>query len=511
MPSDSALIAWHNPILGAGVGTRLAGEPVHQFVSPRGVARWPVVGGFERTDSYAGGWKAAKGQISLDEFERNRNVYTAGAEWFVFDRQYGTLLYRSELLEPVASGGSVDISGRGPGSVLDKNAPRLLFSAIGAKEWADGAGVPFEYENTKKIALEVGEAGIVWKVDKDRTFAGGEVSRAVFYAEGFDGLSRLAARIRKDAHHGNLELVLSGRNVKEAGDYQAAATEIAVWSLGGAGVADGAEISQAIDADYDLLELALRATGPFTASDEIEIAARRLRVGGLSDDDDTTADDVFAEVFDRIGCEVVRIEPSGVPVAPIDHKDGTYAGLLDSIALRIDYLYRVYWEGGKLVGEAGSWGKRRYTVLDPESPRDLVPLERFDRVTVVFTYPNGAPGRVRIKAQGLSLPDPNEAPPIRITGRPMDDESAEIVGSILADRLVTKRWSGSGSALTVVDETGAKVHANVVQAGDLLYYPEVGAEVRVGEVSGGQNLATFRFTEGLPFLDRLAARVGISQ
>lgn len=511
--SDTATATWSAGIVGGGGGLRnvLSGEPVHMVISERGVARWPIVDGFEASDSYAGGWKAAKGKISRAEFDAYPNVYAAGATWYVFDRQYGTLLYRSELSEPVESGGSVDIAGRGPGAALDENAPRLLFSANGGDEWADGGAEPFEYANSKKIGLDVGERGIVWTIDKDRTFVGGEVCRAVFYAEGFDGLSSLAYRVRKDAHHGNLELVLSGRNVREAGDYQAPATELAVWSLGGLGVADGADLEHLVSGgEYDLFELALRTTGPFTAGDDIEISARRLGVGGVSEDRETTADDVFAEVFDRIGCDVIRIEPNGTPVHPIDHKDGSYASLLDSIAQRIDYLYRVYWEGGKLVGEAGTWGSNRYSVLDPEIPRDLIPLQRFDRVTVVFTYPNGAPGRVRVRSDGVRLPVPKDAPTIRITGKPMDDEAAELTAGILADRLVTRRWSGSGQALQVVDETGSAVHANIIRAGDVLYYPDEAAEVRVGEVSLGEGPPSLRFTEGLPFLDRLAVTVGTS-
>lgn len=513
LPELEAVAAVEWGLLGGGGGLRKvqSAEPVHMVLSERGVARWPVVSGFEALDAYNGGWKGAKGKISRSEFDAYPNVYSAGAEWFVFDRQYGTLLYRSELSEPVPSAGSVDLAGRGPGAVLDGAAPRLLFSAHGGSEWADGGAEPFEYGATKKIALSTGPNGVVWKIDEGRVFAGGEESRAVFYAEGFDGLSALAYRLRKDAHHGNLELVLRGRNVGEAGDYQAAATTIATWSLGVAGLADGADVDQQIaGGDYDLFELSLRTTGPFTAGDDIEVAARRLKVGGISEDYETTADDVFAEAFARIGCDVIRIEPNGTPVHPVDHRDGTYAGLLDSIALRIDYLYRVYWEGGKLVGEAGSWGSRRYTVLDPEIPRDIIPLQRFDRVTVLFTYPNGAPGRVRIRSEGLRLPVPKDAPPIRITGKPMDDEGAELVGATLADRLVTRRWSGSGQALEVVDDVGARVHANIIRAGDLLYYAAEAAEVRIGEVSLGAGPPSFRFTEGLPFLDRLSARLGIS-
>lgn len=512
MPSDSSLVSWFLPGGGGGIRRVLSGEPVHMVLSERGVARWPVMDDYEGADSYAGGWKAAKGKISRAEFDAYPNVYAAGAQWFVFDRQYGTLLYRSELGEPVPSGGSVDLAGRGPGAVLEESAPRLLFSANGGAEWADGGAEPFEYGASKKIGLDVGERGIVWTIDKDRVFAGGEESRAVYYAEGFDGISALAYRLRKDAHHGNLELVLRGRNIGEAGDYQAPATTLATWNLGGTGLLDAQDVDQPISGgEYDLLELSLRAAAAFTAGDDIEVSARRLKVGGISEDYTTTADDVFAEVFDRVGCDVIRIEPNGTPVDPIDHKDGTYAALLDSVALRIDYLYRIYWQGGKLVGEAGSWGARRFSVLDPEIPRDLIPLQRFDRVTVVFTYPNGAPGRVRIRSEGMRLPVPKDAPTIRISGRPMDDEAAELAAATLADRLVTKRWSGSGQALAVVDESGSVVHANILRAGDVLYYAKEAAEVRIGEIAFGDGVPALRFNEGLPFLDRLAVTVGASQ
>jgi hypothetical protein len=509
--SEPASVTWEVQGGGGGLRRLLSGAAVFEIVSPRGESRHPVVSGAEWSDTFAGGWKGAKGKISLAEFEGWRNVYVAGAELFVWERTTGTLLFRGELTEPTVAGGSVDLSARGPGTLLDKDAPRLLFSVQGGAEWLEGGGDPFDYDVSKKIGIAVSEEGIVWTIDKDRTFAGGEITRAVFYAEGFDGLSRVSWRLRgKDADYGNLEVVLRGRNVGEAGDFAAAATDIATWSLGAAGPANGDILEQAIADEYDLVELGLRATGPFTAADDIEIRARRLIVGGISPDDDTTADDVFAEAFSRIGCETIRIEASGVPVAPVDHRDGSYTSLLDAIALRADYYYRVYWEGGKLVGEAGSWGRKRYTVLDPEVPRDLIPLEPFDRVTVAFTYPNGAPGRVTVKAQTRKLPDPNPAPTIRISGRPMDDETAEIVAGTIADRLVLPRWSGSGRAHEVYDESGSRVHANIVKAGDLLYYPAAGAEVRVGEVLGSDASPSFRFTEGIPFLDRLATRLGFS-
>jgi hypothetical protein len=507
-----ALIEW--VVLGGGGGLRrvLSGEVVHQIVSPRGVSRWPVVGDFDRLDSGAGGWKSAKGKISRAEFEAAPDVYRAGSEWFVWERGTGRLLFRSDLTEPTPTGGAVDISGRGPGAVLDKDAPRLLFSAVGGSEagWTNGADEPFGFDTSKKIGVEVQEGGIRWKIENGKTFAGGEISRAIFYAEGFDGLSRLSWKLKgKDANYGNLEVVLRGRNIGEAGDYAAAATDIATWSLGAGGPAEGTILEQAITDDYDLIELGLRATGAFTAGDDIEIAARRLVVGGISDDDDTTADDVFAEVFDRIGCDSVRIEPSGVPVGAVDHISGSWASLLDAMALRTDYYYRVYWEGGKLVGEAGTWGKRRYTVFDPELSDGLIPLEPFDRVKVAFTYPNGAPGSVTVKATGRTLAEPNLAPTIRITGRTMDDETAELTGGLIADRLVVPRWSGAGKAHEVYDSNGYRVHANIVDAGDLLYYPHAGAEVRVGEVSGGEGPPSFKFTEGIPFLDRLTAKLGL--
>jgi hypothetical protein len=464
-------------------------------------------GDWRAEESSSLGMVGISGRIPVSTYDRAADVYRAGAEWPIFRKENGEMIGWGELTEPILHGDFVELAARGVAHRAEKEVQNLLFQSRSYDDWAPAESEPHSYavstHANKHIDMQIRSGRITWRPQKDYAFAGGEEHGAVFW-EPDETLTRIAFTVKHDAS-AEWELVLKAANAYEDGVGDTL-TELTTWDLGA--VADGTAIDYTVTGHYDLLYLALRKVTTETPTDPPKVHVTKLRVSANGADDDYTASDLVADLGARLGWDIENVQPSGQVIVPFRMERMTFREAFEYACLVTGWRAVARKAPSGTILEFGPWDTRVYTLVDPEATRNLVPLERFDRASVVARYAGGnATKVVRAIADPNPLPDPNPYPQvIELPGRQPSVDQAEVIAQRVADFLAEPRYSGSATFSMVLDEFGIPQPANIVRAGDTLYDPSRGVRLKVDGLTRTQASVTATFLSSIPFIERLGAR-----
>lgn len=478
---------------------------MHSIVAPGGEVDYPVVAEYRAIERANGGMVSCAGRIDPQLLKARPDVYVPGARWLTYARDTGTLVFVGRLNEPLpSSSGVVELSALGPAARAERQFDRLLYQSRAYSAWAPADGEPHDYNNNKHFEVDARGGRLIYVPSKGEDFSGGEKAGMVFPAVG-EHIRRVAFTMRKIEDDGNFEVLIRGANIDDDG-LGGALTEIQTYTWG-AGNADGTEKDLSISGNFDLLWIGIRATGSVTGTPKRKFWLTDLRVNGISPDDDDTTSDIVRDICARLNVSDDRVRESGDEALPLDIEEGTYGEVLDMMALLSDWRWLFIADERKVVCDFAPWGRRVWTVTDAEVPADLTPQERYDRAAVPFRY---ADGLARGVAKAIADPNPLDirrtAPLIDIFGDLANEDKAQAHAQKIADYLVTRRIGGRLQLFSVRDEAGYKMSAQNVHAGDLLYLPELEVRCRIEEVERHDSFIYVTLLEGIPFLERIAAR-----
>lgn len=466
-----------------------------------------LIGDWRAEESSSCGGVGMSGRIPVSVYEKAANVYRAGAEWFATRREAPGIIAWGELTEPIPHGDFVEIAARGVAHRAEKEVKSVLFQSRSYDDWAPAESEPHSYtvsgHANKHIDMQIREGRITWRPQKDYGFAGGETHGAVFW-EPDEKLTNVSFTVKHDAD-AEWELVLKAANAYEDGPGDTL-TELTTWDLGT--TADGTAVSYDISGNYDLIFLALRKVTTETPTDPPKVHVTKLRVSANGADDDYSASDLVRDLCARLGWDDSEVQESGQVIVPYRLQRESYRSAFEYASLITGWRVVARKTPSSIICNFAPWDDRVFTLIDPETTRNLVPLERFDRATVIARYAGGfATKAVTAIADPNSLPDPNPYPAvIELPGRQPNVDQAETIAQRIADFLVEPRYAGSATFDMVLDSNGIPQPANVVRAGDTLYDPYRGAKLKVDGLTRTQASVTATFLQSIPFIERLGAR-----
>lgn len=487
--------------LGLGVPTGVEKATfTHTLAGRNGGALNPLVADFRALEQANGGQIGMTGRVSPDELSQDIDASQDGSIWQVGTKENGATQMWGKCKTPALTGGVVDLSAEGPARLADKELERLLGQSYEGFVYADEH--PHNYTQNKHIEVDIRRGRIAFRGEADHTFAGGEIAGAVFFALR-QRLRRIAFTINRPDVSTAWELVLHGADIDDDG-LGASLTEIETWPLD---TGDPTDIDYDIADHYDLLRLSLRKVGAGTPSDPPRFWVTGLRVNGpIGDDDDVTASDVVRFICARLGVSDALVRESGIPVFPFDLRDLSYADALDLMSIFTGWRWLFHTRNLDIVCDFAPYSRRRWVLVDPETPLDLLPEPRYSRVVVNHRWADGvAIGQVEAIADPNTLGRIVTAPVINLDVG-SGEELAESIAQRLANFYVKQRWTGSLTFTRVRDEDGLMWHHSYVRAGDQIFVPQVNTWVDIDVLERTQPHSTVNLPSGLPLLDRFNAR-----
>ena len=411
-------------------------------------------------------------------------------------RANGDVLWRGRLsTDPVLEdSGAVTLRATGPRALLDNNYGQLFYCELGASEWVVADSDPFHYNVSVKMETQTKGSRMGWVLDKNQTYANGNVSSFVRWIPGQD-IQKISFTVRKSGTLNNWEYVLW------VGEGPNPATEERTWTV--SSHSDGEVITDNLSTPYDCVRLGLRCTQDATTHAQNEkIWVQDLQLWGLGIKAPTTGL-VAARVAADLNLDGTDIAGhSTVELDGFHWQDGSYADLMDYLSMIEDWRWSVLNPtvrrgDERLVFEP--WGHRPLRVVVGEGNLDT--QEFFNRVVVRYESSRGVPVDVVVNA-------PPQHDPLARYGvvnslyydlgsdvRP-DQKLARLVAARLLEQALTPRATGSIAAQSVVSSHGPQSPYGLC-AGDVvklttrydlapqrvmgIAYTEEGVELEIGE------------------------------
>ncbi len=443
----------------------------HVIRSGSGVA-YPQVSAWTAEETAPGGYGPATGTMALAELHAAPHLFGVGATWQMWAGS--ELLWEGILLDPIIDGSDARLVGRGWGQIADREVQRILYLSENYSDWVPGDGDPFNYAAAESwtVSAEGGRLQFVGRKGDD--VAEGDKGSLAFMAEG-SAVTSIAGTIDANtaADNGNQKLRVG------AADFPATI----VQAGGDIDPTDGATFDRSFDgAEKDVAQIRIeRVGGGDTFANTVKVAIRDLRVRGVATDDEMASSEVVADVFDRLGVQAQFIDSSGDDAMPLDFKGGTLGDVLDHCSLLTGTPWRIVGSGAERVGtfrRGETWA-----TFTADGSTDLLPVQRYNRVTVRFKSVTGRTRQVTATPDDLGADDP-----YRATGaifnyalevdqaHPSSDKMQALAERLLAD-LIVERYTGSLDRAWLADPSGALRHAYAIAAGD---------KVRIGDALGEQ-------------------------
>ena len=487
---------------GDGLTTRTLPDPSATF--PR-----QVVGGFQALGQAPGGFISATGEISQAEFDANPLIYTWGTTWRILNADDSNrVVWAGRLTDPQVSGGKAVLHAEGWGAQADKEFDHLLWQTRDLDKWTVADSDPFNYDTDRKIQAEVVGRGIRFKVRRKEVFkrnnAGSPTSWStgvVFWAPQVD-LNRIKFTIDKerDADAYDIQLL-------RATGPSGALTLVATYSLGSGGPTT---VSETITGNPDLLMLRMRRQSEDGKTRAFRCVIKDVKVNGLAGTSDTyTVDQVVSDIAARIGGNTDGIEPVTQNALPLDVEDSSAGAILDELGLLVNRNWGIEDNGTTKAWMFKRWDAQTWVLATPQSPVEVLPVERFNQVRVPYRYPGG----VKAYLKRTASPNPFAAG-FNVKQIDLDDplppeDIAAAFAQNLADDLGQERYAGTATFVSVEDDAAPGVLTSGwrVKAGDRLKLPNNNDLIlRIEEVTYSDEVVTVRFSESNPLLERVLRR-----
>lgn len=193
--------------------------------------------------------------------------------------------------------------------------------------------------------------------------------------------------------------------------------------------------------------------------------------------DEFFGQDVVKEVCARLGMGDEWVQFDGVNLHALDHKEGTYADLLDLVAVLTGYRWRILHNAQGLYCDFGPWNDHTFYTTRAAGPSDVFGTTIYNRVSVNYTSTRGIAREVMADPLDINLPDPYENGlelvfpqdgPVQLPDRYNTRDVAQQVAVRLLRQVMKPRLGGSIERSWLEDENGNVVPAYQAMSGDTI-------------------------------------------
>jgi hypothetical protein len=476
----------------------------HSIRSPAGEAS-PDVGEWSAEETAPGGYGAASGRISRQAMEAAPHLYVAGAIWTMYagDR----VLWQGDLLDPILDGATVRLTGRGWGMMAARETRRILYLSRGVDEWVPGDSPPFDYASAASWDTSSDGGRLEFLGRGGEEVAEGDKASFVFHAEGSEVTAVAGTMTWNGQGAGANTIRIASADFPEA-PHQAGAN----IDPEDAGTFD--RNLTGLEQDVAQIRVERDGTGD-TFANTVRIQIRNLRVRGAAPEDEMASSEVAADVFDRLGVTSTDVDASGDDAMPLDVKGGTYADVLNHCSLLTGTPWRIASTGPEPHGTFTD-GEDWTTFVDDGAKPTLLPVQRYNRVTVRFKSVSGRGRQVTATPDDIGVADPYAATGA-IFGYALDVSQAhpdatkmQALAERLLAALIVQRYTGDLHRAWLVDDSGALRVAYDVNAGDRIRIADALGErdvtITVATKTSSAEGVAIAMAGTVPELDRYQAR-----
>lgn len=480
------------------------GTLVHEFLSPWGNDAPGIVDSLQLTDQAPGGYQAATGNLPWSYVLDHPEVYQFGTTWRITHAESGQLVWAGYLLDPAPSGNVAQLVAKGWGILPTRTAGVRLYQDRYYGDWSDMSSDPYGYTGIASyITADVNSTNgrVNFHTSNGTTTAVGDKAGVTFWAPG-NPITRVAFSYATDLSDANWDILIR----TATGPSGTLTTKQTISTFGSTGTYD-TDSNGGISGSGDLVVIELY-NSVTTTSGNRHFRITDLRVNGIAIGDSWTTDQIVADIAGFLGIQTTLVTSATDVGVPLYIQQGSYAEALTYMAAISDYYWRVVDLGNGPVMDYGPWGQTTWTLVDPEMPVDLQALDRYNEVTVPFSYSNSsATGTITITAD----PNPAVFSANGITNNYSDFASIQAmpdattatnVATNIVNYLSGLRYGGTVTLSRVKDANGSMRSAYHVQAGDSLKIPTLGVTLRISSTTKTDTSVQVSFAQDYPQVDQ---------
>lgn len=490
------------------------GSVFHEVSSGEGSYTFRATDEWEATEIAPGGYHEAKEVIPESVFKKHRGAFKRDATFKTFHEQTGECVWSGHIRDDLFSNdGRIDIAVDGLSKLAERETGRLLYQSRDYSEWGDN-GTAGNTGQDLKWNVTVGDHIIRFfryptaTADNFRDATGGCVR---FITKGTNQLSRIAFDAVLGDKDGADAAELSVR--ADTNDFSYSVYGPTTLTYSGATYVD-VDLQQAGQPIPNSVQIIVgdRTTLQQTAT---RVQIHNLLVGGIASGDEFSVSAAVRDLCSRLGVDDTHVDDFGFDVLPLDFKDGEdFAECLDYLSLLADARWLMLDTGTRPYLEFSRFGKRIWTTTDPRQPADLLPLVRYDQVTITYKLHSSDINEPIKKTERAKVLVTAEYPfdthrhfgRVALKDAVHNDTRPKAVGERLVEQLVTARPGGTVQLATVENSDGRKQSAYLIHAGDILRVPHRHARGRIAQKTMTNRGVTTEFESNYVAYDRLMAR-----
>jgi hypothetical protein len=213
----------------------------------------------------------------------------------------------------------------------------------------------------------------------------------------------------------------------------------------------------------------------------LRLVLSNVVISGIPGGGDLSDGGLVRDVADRIGIPAT-IDERGVSVLPYYPGACTAGELLDRAMLFSGYVARFVDHGAGAVLDYGPWGTTRWQVTDQRQPMVVHELDRYDKVLLSGKDHTNTPTTLTVELVPSPLERSRTYGPIEVPERLLTHEAQEVFLDHLLSIVSKRRHRGDGQLVEVTDAGGIARSAQLVHAGDVIYHPASGGDLKVQEL-----------------------------
>lgn len=350
-----------------------------------------------------------------------------------------------------------------------------------------------------KIHVESRGKRIAAVVDKGTSFKGGEGSAVVLWA--YDQpLRRFYAKIDKERNSEHYEVELLATD-KLDGKLKS----LDKWNLdeGGPKTID---VDIPRSKDYELLMLRVKRKEGHQQknSKNFRVLFDDIKIYGIAKRDDYATSDVVRDIAGRIGLDDGMVMESDTNILPYDVQDGTFADVLDEMAVFDDWRWLVLDNG---VLDYGPWDRRVWMIDEPEYLR-TIPLERYNVVRIPYRVKGKQQDWLEVRAEpNPFLPGIDVVYEVQLDDPLPPYEVAKQFAEKVVDYMSRRRAGGTCEITRLQSLQGVDVPTYKLHAGDEVVLRQRGNQrLRVKQITRKATGCTMEFDDGNAMLDMWQAK-----
>lgn len=501
------------------VGTPPPGTPYfavrHHFTATTGQATAAVADAIAEDEP--GGYTTVTGTVLPGEIPEP--LLTPGAEWRIVGSD-GHEVWYGDLIQAVARNDRIELTGRGTRSRAERFSGRLMFLSRNAADFQPGDSDPYNYKTGDAYEIDAQGSRIAITASKDADVNPNAKNGVVFWAED-NVIQSVAFNMDWNGTGAVLKNVIrimsalgpNGTLTQAGGDISMDTTP-PVIDRNIAGRNEGTKRP-------DLIWIGMHRVDDVasTFATKIKIVLTNLRVRGLVDQDQFFGQDVVKEVCARLGVDDHEVQFDGVDLHALDHKDGSYADLLDLIALLTGYRWRFLHNSQGIYCDFGPWEDKTWYTTRAAGPSDIYGTTIYNRASVRYTTTRGIVREVMAEPIDIDVPDPYEQGleivfpqdgSVELVDRYNTRDVAEQIATRLLRQVIVPRLGGTMERVWLEDENGNVVPSYHAMSGDTIVVKDGAAgqalSGRIIRRSVSDKSCTFEFDNDVMEAAKIVAR-----